>query len=139
VTPSANLDLVRAIYADWERGDFSRADWADPEIEYVIADGPEPGRWVGRAAMAGAWANLVSVPEYVRAEAEEYRELDDEHVLVLVRDRLRGKVSGIDVSRFWRAANLFRIREGKVTRLVVYIERDRAFADLGLATEGENP
>jgi hypothetical protein len=89
--------------------------------------------------MARAWANLISVPEYVRADAEEYRELDDEHVLVLARDRLRGKASGIDVSQFWRAANLFRIRDGRVTRLVVYIERDRAFADLGLAREGENP
>jgi len=46
---SANLDVVRSIYAAWGRGDYSSAEWADPEIEFAFADGPTRGTWSGIA------------------------------------------------------------------------------------------
>jgi ketosteroid isomerase-like protein len=137
---SANLDLVRSIYAAWERGDFSSADWADPEIEYVIADGPEPGRWSGLAGMTeGARVNLNAWEEY-RVEAEEYRELDAERILVLLDFSGRGKTSGLELRHVrTQGAQLFHLRGGKVTTHTHYWDRERAFADLGLAPGAGSP
>ena len=80
----------------------------------------------GHAQLAsGAWEDF-------RTEAEEYRELDGERVLVLTHFSGRGKTSGLTREMPERGANLFHIRDGKVTRLVTYFDRANAFADLGL-------
>src|SRR6478672_3980907 len=130
---SANRDLVRSIYADWERGDFSSADWAHPEIEYVVPDGPEPGTWTGLAAIADALHDELRAWEDFRSWSEEYRELDAERVLVLGHLSGRGKTSGVEVGEMQtKVAAVFHIRDGKVTRLVTYWNRDRALADVGL-------
>jgi hypothetical protein len=132
---SANLELVRSIYADWERGDFSRVEWADPDIEFAIADGPAPGNWVGRHEMARAWRDVIEVWGNWQVEVEEFRELDSERVLVLVGASARGKTSGISVEAMrgsMTGANLFHVRSGKVVRLVVYFLSERALTDLGL-------
>ncbi|HEV3284260.1 MAG TPA: nuclear transport factor 2 family protein [Solirubrobacteraceae bacterium] len=128
---SANLELVRSIYADWERGDFSSAAWADPEIEFAFAGGPEPDSWKGLAGMAQGYGEWLQAWEGFRAEPEEYLELDSERILVLVRNSGRGRTSGVELEQR-SVANLFHLRGGKVTRVVVYLDRGLAFADLGL-------
>jgi ketosteroid isomerase-like protein len=134
---SANLDLVRSIYADWERGDFSRSDWADPHIEFVVIDGPSPGTWRGLTAIAEPWREFLSAWEEVSLVVDEYRELDGERILGLVRRSGRGRRSGLEVAHI-RAeeGHLIDIRDGRVVRLAQYFDRDRALADLGLAPEG---
>ena len=133
---SANVELVRSIYSRWERGDVSSAEWADPEIEVVFADGPAPGSWRGLAGMAEGWRDFLSVWEGFRVEAEEYLELDDERVLALHRHSGRGKTSGVELERMVaKGANLFHVHDSKVTRFVTYLDRERALADLGLAPE----
>ena len=139
MTTSANLDLVRSIYADWERGDRSSVEWAHPEIELVIADGPSPASATGLAGMAEAARDFVSAFEDLRTKAEEYRELDDAQVLVLDHRSGRGKTSGLELSQIrTQGAHLFHIRDGKATRLVRYWDPDRALADLGLTPEGDS-
>ena len=138
--PSANLELVRSIYAAWERGDFSSAEWAHPEIEFVRADGPSPGSWTGLAGMAEAWRDWLSAWEGACVVADGYRELDQSRVLVLARFTGRGKTSGLGLEEMWaKGASLFHVRDGKVTRFVGYLDRDRAFADLGIDPEGRSP
>ena len=128
-----NLEVVRSIFGAWERGDYTSAEWAHPEIELVIADGPTPGSWTGTVAMTATWREALSAFEELRVEADEYRALDDERVLVLVHFSGRGKTSGLEVGDIqMKGANLFHVRGGKVSRLVLYWDREQAFADLGL-------
>ena len=135
MTDSPNLDLVRSIYADLERGDIGRvfqtaSEWTHPEFELVIADGPLAGSFSGVAEAEESVYAMLGTWEEFRFEADEYRELDDERVLVLEQRRGRGKGSGVETRT--KAAGVVHFRDGKVTSLVMHWDRDSAHADLGL-------
>jgi ketosteroid isomerase-like protein len=130
---SENLDLVRSIYAAWERGDyFTSTDWADPDIEFLVMDGLNPGALRGFAALEANWREFQGAWEDYGMKAEDYRQLDDERILVMVRLSGRGKASGLAVAQTGRAGTVFTVHKGKVRKLVVYWDGDRALADLGL-------
>src|ERR1700680_3711367 len=121
---SENLALVRSIYAAWGRDDYSSTEWAHAEIEVVAVDGPDPGNWTGLAAVVKAFRDHLSAWGEYRSEVEECRELDGERFLVFIRVTARGKTSGLEAAN--KGANMFHLRDGKVSRLVLYWDRERA-------------
>jgi ketosteroid isomerase-like protein len=76
--------------------------------------------------------DIFSTWDDYRQHLDEYRELDDERVLVVYRRSGRGKTSGMEITELGRGAVLFHIRDGKVARMVAYFDSDHALADLGL-------
>ncbi len=84
--------------------------------------------------MAEDWREYISDFEEFHHVVDEYLELDDERVLVLQHFSGRGRTSGLDLEQVpsQGAAVLFHIRDGKVTRLVGYFERERALEAAGL-------
>ena len=87
------------------------------------------------------WRAFLTAWDDYRVEAREYHELDAERVLVTLRAQGRGKASGLDIGATGGgrgSANVFHVRGGKVTRLVSYFDRDRALADVGLATADDD-
>jgi ketosteroid isomerase-like protein len=84
--------------------------------------------------MEEASREWVNAWQDYRVEAYEYRDLDDERVLVLFRYSGRGKTSGLQLEQLGMdGGGVFHLSGGKVTRLIAYWDRDRALADLGLA------
>ena len=93
---SANLDLVRSIYADWERGDSAEAAGQSPRLSMSGGLGTGGGTSIGPDGMASVFRSCL---------------------------------------RAWRETG----SAGKVARLTVYADPDRALADLGLTPEGQSP
>lgn len=131
----ANLEVVRSIYAARGRGDFrGEVEWLHPDIEVQLIGGPDPGAVSGLTALTSAWREFLDAWENFRIDLQEIRVLDDERVLALIRRNGRGKVSGMEIGDLAgsEGADVLLIRDGKVVKLVIYWERSRALADLGL-------
>ena len=102
-------------------------------LELVFADGPDPGTWRGLGGMAEWFRDVFRAWEDVRAEAEKYRELDGQRVLVLDHRSGRGKTSGLELGQVrTEGATVWQLFDDRVTRLVLYWDRQRAFPDLRL-------
>jgi hypothetical protein len=131
-----NTALLRELYATWGRGDFATGYAFDPEVEFVrIGSGFAglEGAWHGTEEMWSAILEWLRSWELLTLEAEEFIELGD-RVLVLTRQRARGKHSGIPMDRGF--GDLFTFRAGKIIRWESYWDRAEAVRAAGLEPQG---
>jgi ketosteroid isomerase-like protein len=122
-----NVEIVRSIYAAWAKGDFTSADWADPDIEFAM---PREAASRGIEAMARSWAEWLGSFEGVATIPEEFRDAGDQ-VVVVHEFRGRGRRSGIPAADF-SGASAFTFKDGKVVRLTLHTQASEALEAAGL-------
>ena len=124
-------ELIIRIYAEWLSGDYSRGDFAHPGYELVFAPGfLEEGVYRGSSAALRAWKGWLDGWESWEYTPVEWRELDENRILVLI------DIDGVNKSTRMKlsvkSANLWEFEDGLVRRLTLYAHREDLFRDLGL-------
>jgi len=118
-----NVELVRAVYEGWARGDFTGIDSFHPEIEFEMVDWPHQTRVRGIEAMSSTWRATLSAWDDFRAIPTEYVDCG-RNVLVINHIEGSGKESGADVSA--ETATVWTVENGLVTRMALYWDTARA-------------
>jgi ketosteroid isomerase-like protein len=130
----ANVELVRAMYAAFNRRDFDA--WLahfDPEVVwYAGADEPEPGPFRGHQGTMELVARWLDLLPDLRLEVEEYIDAGE---YVSVPARVRGHTSGSDADVIVDEVFVDRYRDGKIVEVREYRTREEAFAAVGLSEQ----
>jgi ketosteroid isomerase-like protein len=124
-----DIEFLRAVYADWSRGNFARADIFSPGVEFVT-DFPDKGVHRGPEGVAEGFRYFLTSWNDFSTTAEEILPVGDGRYLVLELLRGSGKESGVPIQS--AAANLVTIRDGKITRLQLFSDRGEARVAAGL-------
>ncbi|MEO7197481.1 MAG: nuclear transport factor 2 family protein [Solirubrobacterales bacterium] len=127
-----NVEVVRRVYVEWERGNFWTPDFFDPKVHVRWAS-PIFARQAetrGIDALTEAMQGMLEAYEDVTASAERIIETADKVVAAEVW-RGRGKASGIELDSL--RASVWTISGGKATDVVFYVDRSEALEAAGLS------
>ena len=125
-----NVEIVRAVYDCWRRGDFrATANKVAPNFEWKQLHGVvEPGSHVGADA-SRALRSIFEIYEDLRVEAEEYVDAGDTIVVVA---RAHGTARGRGLHMDQRLAFVWTVREGTPVQMEQYPNREDALKAVGL-------
>jgi ketosteroid isomerase-like protein len=123
-----NVEIVRRALSA-RRSEF--AELLDPSVRLDLSERVfNPAVYEGYEGIMQWRADVGEVWEAYWSEPEEYYD-GDEVVVAFIRERGRGKGSGIEIDR--RTAFLCTLRAGKLTEIRLYLDRDRALRAAGLS------
>ncbi len=128
-----NINVVKSFLDAGARRDWPRvAELVDPDIElHGTVGGVEEGRITrGVAEVIQEYEKDGEAWEERRIEPEEFLDAGD-NVVVLLREHLRGRESGVELEG--ETAAIFTLREGRVTRMQGFMDRAAAQKAGGLA------
>jgi len=132
---SANLDLVRSIYADWARRDPALNRMA-PDVVFDLSRRlVDPEIYHGHAGLLKLREGLYEAWSEFRQEPKQYS-ASGNRVLAVLSIRGTGRTSGVKVVE--QVAHVWTVDRGKVARLEYFgdpVEAQRTLSDVGLRQE----
>lgn len=131
-----NVDLVRRVYEAVGRRDSAAVlSFYDPDIEWDVTRHGW-GRLLGvttvihgHEGLSRFFLDYYDSWERYEDHVEELIDAGD-HVIAVITNRARGRVSGLEVESPHNAG-VFTIREGKIVRAVWFPSRDEALEAVG--------
>jgi ketosteroid isomerase-like protein len=127
-----NIEVIRQILSEWERGDFGTGEYFDPDVHV---------RWMnpifvhrsetrGLKELGQAMGEFLEAWDHVTARPEQIVEAGDDVVSVETW-RARGRASGIVTEV--RHSSHWKVDGAKVTYFANYGDPDAAFKAAGLS------
>jgi ketosteroid isomerase-like protein len=125
-----NRDTVQAAFDAYHRGDMSRvAELADPDLVVTqSAEMPDAETFHGRRGFIEAIDTWRDAWDDFRVERLRTREVGD-HVLTTVRQRARGKRSGVEVEGL--ITFVFTLKAGRLVRWRMFADEENALEAVG--------
>jgi ketosteroid isomerase-like protein len=123
-----DVELVRAIYERWRRGDGAR-ELFDPEIDWSTPH-PDGSAIRGREELLAFLRRYAGTWQDYRIELEEIRDVGEHRVLVLFSESGRGRGSGVEARV--RPTGIWTVRDGRAISFKAYADRTAALKSVGL-------
>jgi len=121
-----NVELIRAAFAAFDRGDF---DWlvahCDPDIEIAQPpDMPDPQTYRGREGLREALSSWPEQWDEWSVDVAETYEVGDSQVVSVVHQHMRARELELDQD----VVGVFAVEGGLVTRWQMFLSLDQALA-----------